>query len=190
MALQKRERHLNFFSPELVIFAIFDDLLPTGEREAMAKKLFSYRQQFIPGERLIHQLSVPGPYFCTGDAFWLDGRPSLATFVNGRSFLLWELLNHSQAKLAWLNQPANIWEQSAAYGELHFCVNNLCVVNDPAERIVQLAAQRIPTVRSEERLQETLLTVEELRRLAEDFHRGTFTKQQLTTVIRKMLRIE
>ena len=110
--------------------------------------------------------------------------------MNGRSYLLWELLSHSLAKLEWLNQPQSLWDQSAAYGELHFCVNKLCVVNDPAERIVQLAENRIHTVRSEERFQETLLTVEEMRRLADDFHRGTFTKQQLKTVIRKMLRME
>ena len=58
VALQKRELHLNFLSPELVIFAIFDDQVPVVEREAMAKKLYSFRHQFVPGDRLIYQLFI------------------------------------------------------------------------------------------------------------------------------------
>ena len=38
-------------------------------------------------------------------------------------------------------------------------------------------------------LQETLLTVYELQHLSKDFWRGTFTKKQLSTVIKKMLKI-
>ena len=68
-------------------------------------------------------------------------------------------------------------------------MNNLSVVNDPAERMIRLVTERITTVRSEEMLQETLLTVSELQRLAKDFRRGTFTKKQLSDVIKKMLKI-
>ena len=45
-------------------------------------------------------------------------------------------------------------------------------------------------VRSEKAFQETLLTVQELQHLSADIERGTFTKNQLSTVIRKMLLIE
>ena len=69
-------------------------------------------------------------------------------------------------------------------------VKKLCVVNDPAERAVKLAGDRICTVRSEKAFQETLLTVKELQRLSADIKRGTFTKNQLSTVIKKMLSIE
>ena len=41
------------------------------------------------------------------------------------------------------------------------------------------------TIRSEE----TLLTVSELQHLSKDFWRETFTKKQLSTVIKKMLKI-
>ena len=61
VALQKKELHFNFFSPENVVFAMFDEQLGDDTREAMAKKLLSYRAQ-----RLIHELQVHGPYFCTG----------------------------------------------------------------------------------------------------------------------------
>ena len=69
-ALASIERHLNWLSPELVIFALFDLDVPGEERQEMASKLFSYSQQWEPGERLIYATSVPGPDFCLGDTFW------------------------------------------------------------------------------------------------------------------------
>ena len=69
-ALEKWERHLNFLTPELVVFNIFDQNLDPAERKAMAMKLHGYRHQWHPGDRLIYGKSVPGPNFCTGDAFW------------------------------------------------------------------------------------------------------------------------
>ena len=69
-ALTTLERHLNFLLPELVIFALFDINVPAEERKDMAVKLFSYKDHWQPGERLIYSLSVPGPDFCLGDCFW------------------------------------------------------------------------------------------------------------------------
>ena len=37
-----------------------------AEMSENPKKLFSYRAQLRPGKRLIHELKVPDPYFCTG----------------------------------------------------------------------------------------------------------------------------
>ena len=68
-------------------------------------------------------------------------------------------------------------------------VMKMTVVNDPAERMVKLAAERIRTVRSELRFQQVLLTVVELQRLSRDFRRGTFTKQQLEDVVKKLLEV-
>ena len=82
------------------------------------------------------------------------------------------------------------WQEDQEYKDVEEIVKKLCVVNDPAERAVKLAGDRICTVRSEKALQETLLTVQELRRPSADIEQGTFTKNQLLTVIRKMLVIE
>ena len=82
------------------------------------------------------------------------------------------------------------WQEDQEYKDVEEIVKKLCVVNDPAERAVKLAGDRICTVRLEKAFQETLLTVQELRRLSADIERGTFTKNQLSTVIRKMLLIE
>ena len=114
--------------------------VPVAEREAMAAKLLTHRHQWVPGERLIYQRSVPGPNFCTNDMFWTTGCPTLDTFLNGRSFLLWEVMGQTQENLAWLEQPVDDWERYDDYRKLFFFVNHLVVVNDPAERYDQKQA--------------------------------------------------
>ena len=66
-------------------------------------------------------------------------------------------------------------------------MDNIQVVNDPAERTVQLAQQRISTVRSDEAFQQVVLTVDEMRRLSEGFKRNNFTKTELMSVVNKLL---
>ena len=68
-------------------------------------------------------------------------------------------------------------------------VQNLTVVNDPSERIVQLAEKRVKTVRSEIRFQETLLTVHELNLLSRDLKRDRFKKSELQTIVTKLMAV-
>ena len=93
--------------------------------------------------------------------------------------------NHTH--LAWLSLPVQKWKEDNNYKDVDEVVTKLCVVNDPAERAVKAAGDRIGSVRSEKAFQDTLLTVDELRRLSSDIKRDTFTKKQLSTVIKKML---
>ena len=71
IAIKKRENHLNFLSPELVVFFLFDKQVPSKEMQAIASQLFSCPGLWEPGERLyIYQLSFPGHNtFCTSDEF-------------------------------------------------------------------------------------------------------------------------
>jgi hypothetical protein len=188
-ALKKREAHLNYVSPELVAFSLFDDQLPPEERQAAATKLLTYLGQWEPGERLIYQLSVPGRgRFCTGDEYFSGGnRPKVEEFINGRSFLLWEVLGLDHSDTRWMEKPVSEWPQDPSYVYLHRVVNNMSVVNDPAERMIRLVAERICMVRSEGRLQDTLLSVAELQRLLRDFRRGHFSKELLSRVLDRML---
>ena len=101
-----------------------------------------------------------------------------------------QVLKKDHSNLSWLSKPVEQWQEDQEYKIVEEIVQKLCVVNDPAKRAVKLAGDRICTVRSEKAFQETLLTVQELRRLSADIERGTFTKNQLSTVIRKMLLIE
>ena len=49
------------------------------------------------------------------------------------------------------------WEQYEPYVELHTTCNNMQVVNNPAERIVQLAEEKMKSARGEEKFQESIL---------------------------------
>ena len=86
-----------------------------------------------------------------------------------------------------MEEPVSSWMDHEAFRELDFFVKNLCIVNDPAMSMVKLATDRISTVHSEEAFQETIISVEEMRRLADGFKPGTFTKRRLSDVVRKML---
>ena len=44
------------------------------------------------------------------------------------------------------------WKTNKNFAEISIILNNLCVVNDPAERMILLLTERITTVRSEEML--------------------------------------
>ena len=65
--------------------------------------------------------------------------------------------------------------------------NNFTCVNDPAERIVQLAEKGVQTVRSEDRFQETYLTVHELNLLATGLKKDRFKKADLPKLIVKLM---
>ena len=60
--------------------------------------------------------------------------PSISIFVNGRSFLLFEVLGLRPADLQFLNRPVQSWSEDDVYRKVSSFVNNLKVVNDPAER--------------------------------------------------------
>ena len=66
-------------------------------------------------------------------------------------------------------------------------VNNFTIVNDPSERVVQLAEKRIKSVRSETRFQDTLLSVHELNLLCHGIKRDSFDKRELQIIVKKMM---
>ena len=97
-ALEKREHHLTFLSGELAVFSLFDPRLSSEERQEIAAKLLSLLDEWEPGEMLIDTMTVPHPNFCTSDTLWPVSdsglqleRPSIATSITTRSFLLWEV---------------------------------------------------------------------------------------------------
>jgi len=188
IALNKWKKHLNWISPELAIFAIFNKNTPVEERQALANELYSCKEDWVPGELPIAAMATPGPNFPTNDLFWHRGEPpSLVTFITFRSFLLWEVMSHDHSKLVWLTRDTTEWEEFDDYRELHFLSNNMMVVNDPAERIVQLAEDRMKSARSEAMFQDTVLFVDEMQRLADGFKRGNFSKAKLQGVIQRLL---
>ena len=47
-ALKKRDNHLNLLFPDLVVFALFDQQVPTVERQAMASHFLSWLELWEP----------------------------------------------------------------------------------------------------------------------------------------------
>ena len=54
--------------------------------------------------------------------------------------------------------------------------------------MIKLLGERIGTVRSEEVLNDRLITVEELRRLRQKFDRKNLSKEDISVAIKRMLR--
>ena len=107
-----------------------------------------------------------------------------------QAHLLLQVIRKNHPDLTWLSMPVQQWKKDPNYIEVEEVVTKLCVVNNPAERAVKAAGDRIGSVRSEIPFQTTPLTLEELCRLSSDIKRGTFTKKQLSIMIKKMLKIE
>ena len=116
-------------------------------------------------------------------------RPKLWQFVNGRSYLLWEVLGLDHSSLGWLTKSPQAWMQDENYLFLYNFVQNFTCVNDPSERIVQLAEKRIKSVRSKERFQDTLLTVHELNFLSHGLKRDRFKKCELQKIVTKLMAV-
>ena len=133
------------------------------------------------------QYTVPGPAFCLGDEFWDQGDPSLHIFINKLSFLIFELLNQTPDDLAWLTLEPEEWMEQPTYVAVHNFVCKMEVTNDPAERAIKLLGERIRTVHTHERLLETIVTTEELRRLRENYRRKNTNKDLIQKVTDNML---
>ena len=141
-----------------------------------------------PGSQKCDNFKACRGHFCTGNEYFKEGnRPKVEEFFNGRSYLLWEVLGLDHSDTKWMEKPVKEWAQDPSYAYLHRVTNTLTVVNDPAERMIRLVAERISMVRSEDRLQDTLLSVAELQRLLRDFRRGHFSKELLSRVLDRML---
>ena len=111
----------------------------------------------------------------------------MSLFVNGRSFLLWEVLGLDHSTLDWLTKSPDAWEENENYMHLFNFVQNIVCVNDPSERVVQLAQKRVKSVRSEAKFQDTLLTVYELQVLSSGLKRDRFNKSDLQKIVKKLM---
>ena len=56
-----------------------------------------------------------------------EARPRLTRFVNGRSFLLWEVLRLDHSSLGWLSKTPDTWHEDADFMSLFKFVNNFSV---------------------------------------------------------------
>ena len=72
-----------------------------------------------------------------------------------QAHLLLQVMRKNHPDLAWLSMPVQQWKKDPNYIEVEEVVTKLCVVNNPAERAVKAAGDRIGSVRSEKAFQAT-----------------------------------
>ena len=107
----------------------------------------------------------------------------MSNFLNGRSFTLPDLMGFTPEDVQFFRLEVDQWKTSIVFRRLDQFVTGLLVINDPAERFIKTLKDWLGSVRSDDRLVNTLLTVEELRRLEENFKRHTITKADLKKVL-------
>ena len=178
-ALSKREGNIQMLSHELCVFELFNVNTITSSyqsRRDMAVALRSWLPSWEPGNFLVNSYYVPGPDFCNGETYWENGNPSLATFTSRHSFLLFELLGLEPADLAWLEVEPSEWMEHNSYRKAYEYVTKLQVTNDIAERNINLLVSKMKKVRTHQRLQESMVTTEDMRRLRENYKRRSNNK--------------
>ena len=99
-------------------------------------------------------------------------------------------MRFKKADLGWLKLAVSEWQQDPNFVLLFNTVTNFAVVNDCAERFIKLVSENIMSVRSEENLTNTIVTVAELHQLARDLKRECFSKKQLELTIYKVLKLQ
>ena len=73
----------------------------------------------------------------------LESPPCLSDFVTAESWLVFELLDHSNEKTNWLKQPPYEWTKDKYYLEFQDFVQKIAVVNDSAKQTVKLVQETI-----------------------------------------------
>ena len=100
------------------------------------------------------------------DTFWPeDGSlPSLSQLVGPKSWLLPTRLGLGLAQMEWLRKEVREWPEDSGYLRLESYVQQMEVVNDPAERGVKLVQDFVGACQDEKLRQDLLVSVSENRK--------------------------
>lgn len=122
--------HLWYLTEELVIFAVYDQNLPTVLRKAIVLQSLSIQRPTI--------FAPQKPVFPKINPEHIEYPDQLVTLVGPRSWLLFHLLNSREEKLDWMQAPVECWEKMSGYTTVETIVRNFKVTNDSAERNIKL----------------------------------------------------
>ncbi len=86
----------------------------------------------------------------------LDECPSLASFILQESWLVFNILGHSNALCKWMLFPASSWNRDKNFQQFKTFVKNLAVVNDNSKQAVKLVQETICQVMLEQKLHNVL----------------------------------
>ena len=119
------KQHPWYHDQRTVIFFLADEELLPEVRESVAKKLFNSESQ---GD--ISKSKDPQQY---KDSY----TPNLASFVGGKSWLVFKNLGFTMNNLEWYQVSCKDWEKFSSYRRFKESVYKLHILNDPAESAVR-----------------------------------------------------
>ena len=165
--LQSCYRHLWYLTPSMVVFALCDKDVTSAEKEDMAKLLFITPRM---DKTELGKPSFPQIIFGVNGSV-----PKLSSFVNEKSWLLFDLLGLT-GKQDWLQTPQEMWVMFTEYRKLKEYVLNVSVVNDLAERGMHLITEFASKCQNKEEREALLQVVEQHRKQFPDFSKKTLSK--------------
>lgn len=146
VALAAHDRHLWYLSDELVVLGLFSDKVPIEVKLDMANKIVQHSEDRTENS-IRHTAQIPD-----------IKNIQLDHFISARSFFLFERM---QLNADFLNEHPEDWIESNSFKAAKQAITRLIiVVNDGAERAIQLGANTITNqrVQTETRLQEFIIS--------------------------------
>ena len=164
-ALKVMDRHCDYLRPQLVPMILADKTLPSEVRQEFATVLNKKLEEgaWTGQEYEVGENESPGPNMASGDLFWMNGRPSLSSFIGNSSFLIFKVIDQQPEDLAWLRQPVSDWEASNSYFDFEYYVKNKYVVNDACERAIGVMKPLVGNFKKEDNFQAAIKTIEKVR---------------------------
>ena len=201
-ALEVQYRHLTCISGPLIVLSLADDKLRDKEKEELGRKVLEVlekQEEWTPQNMPKNEIVPPD---IADDKYWKDNQgnkvlPALHVFVTEESLRMFGLLGWKRDDFQVFRQPCARWGESLPFARFHVFVNGshadnitgMTLLNDQAERKIALMKARIGKVHEEKRLQDMLITTDELRKRCAGFKMNNFTNKKLQKAIRQILEL-
>ena len=157
-AIRALKRHLWYLTQEMIPLALFSEMVPKAERQALASRLLEVK----PDEELASPCNRFGSGF---------GKPKFPENISESTSLAdlagsdsWFTLNLLCVNEQFFAENVEDWPLSPAYQSSVVNVGAFNVVNDSAERNVKLSSDFLSAARSERHYQNVLQMVEQDRK--------------------------
>ena len=149
--------HSWYLHPSIIPFSLLDTDLTEKERQEIANAIFELQDDGEDETRYVKvDLSTLN--------LETDDRPTLAEFIDQKSILIFDILGHDKQKIEWTLLPPDMWILMTPFRQFKEFIESISVVNDPAERNIQLVQKFIAGSYDENLRQDLFLAVESKRK--------------------------
>ena len=158
------KNHLWHLTVQSVVVALTDEDLSAVERKALTAALFSTKRP-ATFETIAQKFPDVFDKKFHPKRLWLSGQvPQLSRFVGPQSWLIFSKLNLKEEDCEWMQLDPESWPLFSGYAKFKEFVKNTVIVNDPAERGLDLATGFRESFNNERDYQNNLLGVAESRK--------------------------